>query len=67
MDYDYLLVGLIWTMFFHHCEKVDKDIEKRFQISVDEGASPDHTHKFAKGIKIPGQTGWPFTAEKMLL
>jgi hypothetical protein len=36
-------------------------------MSVDEGASPDHTHKFAKGIKIPGRPGQPFTASYTIM
>ena len=32
------------------------------QKDVDEGASPDHTHKFASNIKIPGRPGTALSA-----
>jgi 3'-5' exonuclease len=61
--------ALVRKMFTCHMEKpeVQEDLEKRFQMSCDEGASPDHTHKYAKGIKIPGRPGHPFTASYTIM
>ena len=48
--------------FLQVCRVLEPYRQRSLQKDVDEGASPDHTHKFASNIKIPGRSGNAFSA-----
>ena len=47
---------LLKTIFFRTMRILEPYIQTSFQVAVDDGASGDHTFKYASGIKAPGKS-----------
>ena len=59
--------SLVQYFFYRTCKALADYHQTSFQTVCDEGVIPDHTHQFARGIKIPGRPGHPFTASYTVL
>jgi hypothetical protein len=52
-----LRVGLVKHLFYRTMDSMEAYMQKSFQASVDNGESPDHTFKFANGLKLKDRPG----------
>jgi hypothetical protein len=57
-----LRTGLMKHLFCRTMDSLEACMQKSFQSSVDDGESPDHTFKFANGLKLKDPPGKVFTA-----
>jgi hypothetical protein len=57
-----LRIGVIKHLFYRTMDSMEAYMQKSFQSSVDNGESPDHTFKFANGLKLKNRPGKVFTA-----